>query len=49
MRVSIDCLSLSVVIITLNEEANLARTLASVAWADEILETYRKGQGKDVK
>lgn len=32
-----DCLSLSVVIITLNEEANLARTLASVAWADEII------------
>jgi glycosyltransferase involved in cell wall biosynthesis len=32
-----DCLSLSVVIITLNEEANLARTLASVAWADEIV------------
>jgi glycosyltransferase involved in cell wall biosynthesis len=30
-------LSLSVVIITLNEEANLARTLKSVAWADEIL------------
>jgi glycosyltransferase involved in cell wall biosynthesis len=30
-------LSLSVVIITLNEEANLARTLASVAWADEIV------------
>ena len=35
--VSMDCLSLSVVIITLNEEANLARTLASVAWADEIV------------
>ncbi len=32
-----DCLSLSVVIITFNEEANLARTLASVAWADEIV------------
>jgi glycosyltransferase involved in cell wall biosynthesis len=31
------CLSLSVVIITFNEEANLARTLASVAWADEII------------
>jgi len=31
------CLSLSVVIITLNEEANLARTLPSVAWADEIV------------
>ena len=30
-------MSLSVVIITLNEEANLARTLASVAWADEII------------
>jgi glycosyltransferase involved in cell wall biosynthesis len=30
-------LSLSVVIITLNEEANLARTLASVGWADEIV------------
>jgi glycosyltransferase involved in cell wall biosynthesis len=30
-------LSLSVVIITLNEEANLARTLKSVAWADEIV------------
>jgi glycosyltransferase involved in cell wall biosynthesis len=30
-------LSLSVVIITLNEEGNLARTLASVAWADEIV------------
>jgi glycosyltransferase involved in cell wall biosynthesis len=35
--VSMDCLSLSVVIITLNEEANLARALASVAWADEIV------------
>jgi len=35
--VSMDCLSLSVVIITFNEEANLARTLASVAWADEIV------------
>src|SRR5206468_10078743 len=34
---SIDCLSLSVVIITLNEEANLGRTLASVAWADEVI------------
>lgn len=32
-----ETLSLSVVIITLNEEANLARTLASVAWADEIV------------
>ena len=32
-----DCLSLSVVIITFNEEANLARTLASVAWANEIV------------
>jgi len=32
-----DCLSLSIVIITFNEEANLARTLASVAWADEIV------------
>jgi glycosyltransferase involved in cell wall biosynthesis len=32
-----DCLSLSVVIITFNEESNLARTLASVAWADEIV------------
>jgi glycosyltransferase involved in cell wall biosynthesis len=31
------CLSLSVVIITKNEEANLARTLQSVAWADEIV------------
>jgi glycosyltransferase involved in cell wall biosynthesis len=31
------CLSLSVVIITLNEEANLGRTLQSVAWADEIV------------
>jgi glycosyltransferase involved in cell wall biosynthesis len=30
-------LSLSVVVITSNEEANLARTLASVAWADEII------------
>jgi glycosyltransferase involved in cell wall biosynthesis len=30
-------LSLSVATITLNEEANLARTLASVAWADEII------------
>jgi len=30
-------LSLSVVIITLNEEVNLPRTLASVAWADEII------------
>jgi glycosyltransferase involved in cell wall biosynthesis len=30
-------LSLSIVIITLNEEANLARTLASVSWADEIV------------
>lgn len=32
-----DCLNLSVVIITLDEEANLRRTLASVAWADEII------------
>ena len=32
-----DCLSLSVVIITFNEEANLERTLSSVAWADEII------------
>ena len=31
------CLSLSVVIITLNEEANLARTLSSVAWAEEFV------------
>lgn len=31
------CLSLSIVIITLNEEANLARTLQSVAWADQIV------------
>jgi glycosyltransferase involved in cell wall biosynthesis len=31
------CLSLSVVIITKNEEANLTRTLQSVAWADEIV------------
>jgi glycosyltransferase involved in cell wall biosynthesis len=30
-------LNLSVVIITLNEEANLGRTLASVAWADEVI------------
>ncbi|MFL6428460.1 MAG: glycosyltransferase family 2 protein [Acidobacteriaceae bacterium] len=29
--------TLSVAIITLNEEANLLRTLASVAWADEIV------------
>ena len=35
--VSMDCLSLSVVIITFNEEANLERTLSSVAWADEII------------
>src|SRR5450631_1926332 len=35
--VSMDCLTLSVAIITFNEEANLARTLASVAWADEIV------------
>ena len=35
--VIMDCLSLSVVIITLNEETNLARTLPSVAWADEIV------------
>jgi len=32
-----DCLSLSVVIIARNEEANLARTLSSVAWADEVI------------
>jgi glycosyltransferase involved in cell wall biosynthesis len=32
-----ESLSLSAVIITLNEEANLPRTLASVAWADEIV------------
>lgn len=30
-------MSLSVVIITCNEESNLARTLDSVAWADEII------------
>jgi glycosyltransferase involved in cell wall biosynthesis len=30
-------LTLSVAIITRNEEANLARTLASVAWADEVV------------
>lgn len=30
-------MSLSVVIVTLNEEANLARTLPSIAWADEII------------
>ena len=30
-------MSISVVIITLNEEANLARTLAAVAWADELV------------
>src|SRR3974377_2025127 len=36
-RLAWDCLTLSVVIITLNEEANLARTLASVAWVDEIV------------
>ena len=30
-------MSLSVVIVTLNEEASLPRTLASVAWADEIV------------
>ena len=35
--VSMESLSLSVVIITLNEEANLSRTLASVAGADEIV------------
>ena len=29
--------TLSVAIITLNEAANLLRTLASVAWADEIV------------
>ena len=32
-----DCLTLSIVIITQNEEANLARTLPSVAWADEVV------------
>ncbi len=37
LAVSIVCLSLSVVIITLNEEANLVRTLQSVSWADEIV------------
>jgi glycosyltransferase involved in cell wall biosynthesis len=37
VAVSMGCLSLSVVIITLNEEANLLRTLASVSWADEIV------------
>ncbi|MGB8887939.1 MAG: glycosyltransferase family 2 protein [Candidatus Korobacteraceae bacterium] len=31
------CLSLSIVIITKNEEANLTRTLQSVTWADEIV------------
>jgi glycosyltransferase involved in cell wall biosynthesis len=36
-QVSIACVGLSVVIITLNEEANLARTLRRVAWADEII------------
>jgi glycosyltransferase involved in cell wall biosynthesis len=35
--VSMDCLSLSVVIITLNEAANLARTLSILSWADEIV------------
>ncbi len=30
-------LTLSVAIITKNEEANLARTLESVRWADEIV------------
>jgi glycosyltransferase involved in cell wall biosynthesis len=35
--VSMDCLRLSVVIITFNEEANLERTLSSVGWADEII------------
>ena len=30
-------LTLSVAIITRNEEGNLARTLASVRWADEIV------------
>src|SRR5664279_2484137 len=29
--------TISVAIITYNEEANLGRTLASVAWADEII------------
>ena len=37
LAVSIVCLSLSIVIITKNEEANLARTLQSVAWANEIV------------
>ncbi len=36
-RLAWDCLTLTVVIIALNEEVNLARTLASVAWADEIV------------
>src|SRR5271165_3882273 len=35
--VSMESLSLSIVIVTFNEEANLTRTLASVAWADEIV------------
>ncbi|MEO8725326.1 MAG: glycosyltransferase, partial [Acidobacteriaceae bacterium] len=30
-------ISISICIITLNEEANLPRTLASVRWADEII------------
>ena len=30
-------LSISVVIITLNEEANIARAIASVSWASEVL------------
>jgi len=37
LAVSMEGLSLSAVIITLNEEPNLPRTLASVAWADEIV------------
>src|SRR5580700_11764000 len=37
LAVSMEGLSLSAIIITLNEEANLPRTLASVAWADEIV------------
>ena len=35
--VSMKGLSLSVVIITLNEQENLGRTLASVAWADDVI------------
>ena len=33
---------LSVTIITLNEEANIRRTLESVQWADEIIVLDRK-------